>query len=152
MTGRFLRFAVVGALGYALNLSVYAALAMLVGIPYLPAAVASFGVAVSHNYLLNRAWTFRDARGALVAQGARFFTVAVGALALNLLLLQLFVSAGAPGVLAQALAVALAVPVNFLGNRLWSFRMPSSVAAPPGIHAPAIVSAPRAVVCLPTYN
>lgn len=44
--GRFLRFAVVGGLGYFVNLTVYAALLHGLGVGYLGAATASFGVAV----------------------------------------------------------------------------------------------------------
>ena len=54
---------------------------------------------------------------------ARFFIVSLVGLAFNLVLLELFVtSVGMPDLAAQALAVALVTPVNFVGNKLWSFR------------------------------
>jgi putative flippase GtrA len=40
---------------------------------------------------------------------------------LNLGALQLLVSAGMDQLPAQAIAVAAAMPFNFLGNRLWTF-------------------------------
>jgi putative flippase GtrA len=36
--------------------------------------------------------------------------------------LHLFVRLGLDEVLAQALAIVLVTPVNFVGNKLWSFR------------------------------
>jgi putative flippase GtrA len=49
-------------------------------------------------------------------------TVSVAAFVLSLVLLQLLVAeAGVAKVIAQAVAVAIAMPCNFLGNRLWTF-------------------------------
>ena len=90
---------------------------------HLAAAVLSFCVAVTNNFLLNRAWTFRDARGGHAGfQAARFFAVSVGALGVNLAVLYGLVDlAGAPVVASQAIAVAVAMPFNFIGNKLWTF-------------------------------
>jgi putative flippase GtrA len=41
--------------------------------------------------------------------------------------LRLFVALGVGKVLAQAIAIVLVTPLNFVGNKLWSFRArPSS--------------------------
>jgi putative flippase GtrA len=45
----------------------------------------------------------------------------VAALGVNLVALQLLVSAEVPALEAQALAVAIAMPFNFIGNKLWTF-------------------------------
>jgi putative flippase GtrA len=37
-------------------------------------------------------------------------------------LLTLFVEAGLGKIVSQAIAVVLVTPLNFLGNKLWSFR------------------------------
>ena len=55
-------------------------------------------------------------------QGARFLVVSTLALGANLLVLHLLVSAGLGEVVAQAIAIVLVTPVNFVGNKLWSFR------------------------------
>ncbi len=115
------RFALVGASGYVVNLAVYSAL-VLSGTPYGLAAVASFLVAVTNNYTWNRLWTFRDRRGHVVFQGARFLVVSVVGLAANLVLLTALVALGVPPIPAQAGAVALVLPWNFVANKLWSFR------------------------------
>ena len=115
-------FCLVGASGYVVNLAVYAALVRGAGLHYIAAAVCSFLVAVTNNYTWNRLWTFRGQRGHLVFQGMRFLAVSTLALGANLLVLAILVEVGLEKVLAQAVAIALVTPVNFVGNKLWSFR------------------------------
>lgn len=116
------QFCAVGASGYVVNLLVYTALLRGLGLLYLVAAVGSFLVAVTNNYAWNRLWTFRRDRGHVGVQGFRFLVVSTCALAANLLVLFALVTLGLDEVLAQALAIALVTPVNFAGNKLWSFR------------------------------
>jgi putative flippase GtrA len=116
------QFCVVGLSGYAVNLVVFTALVRALEVHYLVAAVASFLVAVANNYSLNRAWTFRRNRGHVGVQGARFLVVSTAALAANLVALAVLVRLGLDEIVAQALAIALVTPVNFAGNKLWSFR------------------------------
>jgi putative flippase GtrA len=115
------KFCVVGVTGYAVNLVVFASLVQGFSFHYIPAAMASFLVAVTNNYLWNRLWTFRHQRGDVGAQGARFFIVSTLALAANLVILELLVSLTDRPVFAQAIAIVLVTPVNFVGNKLWSF-------------------------------
>ena len=115
------KFLVIGAVGYGINLAVYAAL-IHAGVHYLAAAVCSFFVAVTSNYMWNRHWTFRDQRGHVGAQGARFFIVSLAALGANLVLLELLVTLGTSKFVGQAIAIVLVTPLNFVGNKLWSFR------------------------------
>ena len=116
------RFCAVGASGYVVNLAVYTLLLRGAGVHYLVAATCSFLVAVTNNYTWNRVWTFRDQRGHLAYQGFRFLLVSMLALAGNLLILRLLVEEADLGqVLAQAIAIVLVTPLNFVGNKLWSF-------------------------------
>lgn len=117
-----LKFSVVGLSGYVVNLAVYIALVKGAGLHYLPAAVCSFVVAVTNNYLWNRHWTFRHHRGNPYDQGARFLLVSLLALGLNLLLLRGLVSLGMDKIAAQAIAIVLVTPFSFTVNKLWSFR------------------------------
>ena len=120
--GQLAQFCVVGAVGFAINLAVYRTLVHH-GVEFLVAAFCSFLVAVTCNYTLNRMWTFREHRGHIGVQGMRFFVVSLAALAANLLLLELIVgAAGAEKVVGQAIAIVLVTPLNFIGNKLWSFR------------------------------
>jgi putative flippase GtrA len=115
------KFCLVGVSGYAVNLAVYAALLDGAGLHYISAAVGSFLVAVTNNYLWNRLWTFRAQRGGVAYQGMRFLIVSSVALLANLAVLHVLVSVGLGEVVAQAIAIVLVTPVNFVGNKLWSF-------------------------------
>ena len=117
------KFSAVGATGYVVNLVVYWLL-LKAGLHYLPAAACSFCVAVTNNYLWNRQWTFRGQRGHLAYQGMRFFVVSLLALAANLVILDVLIRLGMGKFVAQAIAIVLVMPVNFVGNKLWSFRRP----------------------------
>lgn len=120
---QLVQFCAIGGVGAGINLAVYTALVHGADVHYLLAATVSFVVAVTNNYLLNRWWTFRRHRGSVASQGARFLVVSLVALGANLLIVLLLVeAAGLPKVPAQVLAIVLVTPVNFVGNKLWSFR------------------------------
>ena len=116
------KFSLVGASGFIVNLAVYAALLRGAGLHYIPAAICSFAVAVTNNYFWNRHWTFRESRGNLYYQGMRFFVVSAVALGLNLVLLKVLVELGLDKIAAQAIAIVLVTPFSFSINKLWSFR------------------------------
>jgi putative flippase GtrA len=116
------KFGVVGASGYVVNLAVFALLNQGADLHHIPAAVGAFCIAVSNNFLWNRHWTFQATEGHPAHQGVRFFAVSLIALGFNLAVLELLVSAaGVAEVPSQAIAVAAAMPLNFVGNKLWTF-------------------------------
>jgi dolichol-phosphate mannosyltransferase len=116
------KFGLVGGSGYVVNLAVFGVLAGPLGLHHIPAAIGAFVVAVTNNFAWNREWTFRARDGHPGFQAARFFAVSLVGLGFNLALLELLVSAaGVAELPAQALAVAAAMPVNFIGNKLWTF-------------------------------
>lgn len=118
------KFGLVGASGYLVNLAAFATLTQVAEMHHIPAAVGAFVVAVSNNFIWNRHWTFRaEAPGRHPAhQGARFLTVSVVGLGVNLAVLEALVSGAGLGELpSQAIAVGIAMPVNFIGNKLWTF-------------------------------
>ena len=93
-----------------------------IGLYYISAAVGSFLVAVTSNYTWNRLWTFRAQRGAVAYQGhavprrldhrtrsrtSRCFSCSSRSDSVRSF--------------AQAIAIVLVTPVNFIGNKLWSF-------------------------------
>jgi dolichol-phosphate mannosyltransferase len=118
---QLVKFCLVGVSGYAVNLFVFSFVLLVLGVHYIPAAVCSFLVAVTNNYTWNRLWTFRAHRGHVAYQGMRFLVVSTLALGANLVVLTALVALGLPEVLAQAIAIVLVTPINFLGNKLWSF-------------------------------
>ena len=118
---QLVKFGLVGGSGYVINLAVFAVLNENLSLHHSLAAVGAFCVAVSNNYLWNRYWTFGRGSGRARFQAARFFAVSLGALLINLVILELLVAADVRELEAQALAVAMAMPFNFIGNKLWTF-------------------------------
>jgi putative flippase GtrA len=115
------QFGLVGASGYFVNLAVFALAVGPFDLHYIPGAVIAFCVAVTNNFWWNRHWTF-DARHRRAGfQAVRFFAVSVAALVVNLIALELLVTGGMSDLPAQALAIAIAMPFNFIGNKLWTF-------------------------------
>ena len=115
------QFGLVGASGYFVNLAVFALLVGPLDVHHIPAAVLAFCVAVTNNFWWNRHWTFDARHGHAGFQAARFFTVSVLALVVNLIALELLVRSGMSDLPAQAIAIAIAMPFNFIGNKLWTF-------------------------------
>jgi putative flippase GtrA len=121
---QLVKFCAVGASGYVVNLCVFALCVEVLGLHHLVGATLAFVVAVTNNFWWNRHWTFRARRGHPGFQAARFFTVSVAAFLFAAAVLQLLVGvAELPEVLSQALAIIAATPLNFIGNKMWSFRI-----------------------------
>lgn len=119
---QLLKFGLVGGSGYLINLAVFALLTGSFGAHHVAAAIGAFAVAVTNNFLWNRHWTFGPGDGPAHFQAARFFTVSLASLGLNIAVLQALLYFSVVGELpAQAIAVAAAMPFNFLGNKLWTF-------------------------------
>jgi putative flippase GtrA len=114
------KFGLVGASGFAINLVVYK---LLLGYGAHQAAAVSFVVAAASNYWWNRRWTFSGQKGNFALQGMRFYAVSIAAFVVNQIWLFVFLDwLGWGKVIAQAVAIVLVTPLNFLGNKLWSFR------------------------------
>lgn len=119
---QLVKFGLVGGSGYLINLAVFSLLSGDLGLHQALAAVGAFCVAVTNNFVWNRHWTFAAKDGHAGFQAVRFFAVSVAALAINLIVLEALLLATSLGELAaQAIAVAVAMPFNFLGNKLWTF-------------------------------
>src|SRR5437868_10802873 len=118
---QLIKFFAVGGSGYVVNLLVFWVCSHKLGFHYLASATIAFLVAVFNNFWWNRHWTFGARGGHAGFQAARFFTVSVAAFFFALGILQLLVSAGLPALVAQAISIVAATPLNFVGNKMWSF-------------------------------
>lgn len=125
------RFCAVGASGYVVNLVVFASVDAL-GVGHLLAAVVAFCVALVNNYTLNRRWTFASLRStAKRKQAPRFVVVSLMAFLVSLGILEALVTElSVRPLLAQAVAIVVATPVSFAGQKLWSFREAPGVSRP----------------------
>jgi len=74
---QLIRFAAVGATGYAVNLGVFTFCLHVFGIDYRQAAVVAFVISVINNFWWNRHWTFDARDDHALFQGARFFAVSL---------------------------------------------------------------------------
>jgi dolichol-phosphate mannosyltransferase len=121
---QLVKFCTVGASGYVVNLSVFAFCVEVLDVHHLVAATVAFVVAVLNNFWWNRYWTFRVRHGRAGFQAARFFTVSVAAFLFAASILELLVSvAELPELPAQAISIVAATPLNFIGNKMWSFSL-----------------------------
>ena len=131
---QFTKFAAVGASGVVVNLAVFNATLiawhLVTGRPlsnlgltadYVANALG-FVVSVVSNYYLNRRWTFRSERPVAI-EFSKFLTVSLVAYAVNLGIFSIAHTVfDLRGNLSQLIAIACVMPVNFIFNKLWSFR------------------------------
>jgi dolichol-phosphate mannosyltransferase len=120
---QLIRFSIVGASGYAVNLAIYYVLAEKLGVDYHVALAVAWVIAAGNNFVWNRHWTFNARDGRVHVQAMRFLLVSLVALGFNeLVATALIDGAGFSKVMGQVLALAASTPLNFLGNKLWSFQ------------------------------
>jgi putative flippase GtrA len=119
---QLLKFCLVGGSGYVVNLAVFTVAVAGLDVHHLLAATIAFSVAVTNNFWWNRHWTFAARAERARFQAPRFFAVSIAAFLAQAAMLQLLVAgAGVPEVVAQAVSVIAATPLNFVGNKMWSF-------------------------------
>lgn len=120
---QLVRFGAVGASGYVVNLAVFAAGVHVLGIDYRVSAVLAWIVSVTNNFWWNRHWTFSAKEAHPLRQALRFFAVSLVVFGFSYGVLVALVSGGVTKDLAQAIAIAAGTPLNFVGQKLWSFKI-----------------------------
>jgi putative flippase GtrA len=121
---QLVKFCIVGGSGYVVNLCVFALCFKALDMHYLVAAAVAFAAGVANNFWWNREWTFRAQGGHAGFQAARFFAVSVVAFLFAATILEVLVSvAGMAELPAQAISIVAATPLNFIGNKMWSFAI-----------------------------
>ena len=138
---RFLRFAVVGAIGAVVDFGILNLLLAL-GVSYLISATVSFIAAVLNNFTWNRFWTYPDSRSKPISQQlTQFAVINIIGIGIRIPLLavlekflinqaNVFIPDGfwifSAEKLAQNLGLAIAILVvmlwNFFANRLWTYN------------------------------
>lgn len=121
---QFLKFSVVGFLGTIVNLIVLYLLTEFFGVYYLLSAFFAFIAAVINNFIWNKVWTFKEKfNHKPVTKFGQFFFVSLIALGVNLSFLYLFTEVfGIYYLVSQVFAIIISLVINFIGNKLWTFR------------------------------
>jgi putative flippase GtrA len=117
---QFLRFACVGAVGFAVDGGILTSL-MRMGWEPLPARLVSFSVAVVTTWLLNKAWTFASAAPRARGGGMRYAGVQIIGALINLAIFTLLIAVSpasrqVPWV-PLAMAALAALVFNYLATR-----------------------------------
>ncbi len=120
----FVRFAVVGGVGTLLNLFVLYVLTEKHRVYYLVSAIAAFIAAATSNFIFNKIWTFQERlMDQMLEKYLTFFLVSVSALGVNLAFLFILTEyVHLYYIFSQALAIGVALIINFLGNKIWTFN------------------------------
>ncbi len=137
---RFLKFALVGSMGAAVDFAVFNFLTQVAGLPPLLSSVFSFLTAMTHNFLWHRHWTFPESRSKrAMHQWAQFGAVSAVGLGIRTLLFSLI---HAPLValmahfvpplpltptfwgnnLSLAVVILTVMVWNFFANRVWTYN------------------------------
>jgi putative flippase GtrA len=137
---RFLKFAVVGAVGAIVDFGVMNLLTHLAQMDLVPAGTISFVCAVISNFTWNRVWTYPESRSRpLLNQLGMFFLVNLAGVAIRIPILHYLeppifnmitrlghISSGTAELVAKNLTLAVAVGIvmlwNFFVNRYWTYN------------------------------
>ncbi|HMK07546.1 MAG TPA: GtrA family protein [Anaerolineales bacterium] len=155
---RFLKFSVVGAVGFVIDIGIFNLLHVRAGWQEIPSEVVSFSVAVTSNFIWNRYWTYPDSRSKPIRQQAgQFGLVSVAGLVIRTVafafllapctrlanaILGLPAAAGLPVTaawlganLTLGMVILIVLFWNFLANRLWTYADVDRAPAGPSARA-----------------
>ncbi len=131
---RFLKFLVVGTVGFVVDFGTLALLKEVVGLPTVIANTISFSAAVVSNFTLNRYWTYPDSRSKPIAsQISQFTVVSLIGLAINntilvvlegpmdTLLTRAAITVVRGYIPAKMVATVVVLFWNFFVNRYWTY-------------------------------
>jgi putative flippase GtrA len=126
---RFVKFMVVGTIGFCVDFGTLNLLVLVAGLPVLAANACSFSLAVLSNFTWNRLWTYPESRCKPIrSQLAQFAVVNVAGLGVNTLVMWALTPfftdlVGKLGYnLSKAIATIVVLFWNFFVNRYWTYR------------------------------
>lgn len=127
---RFIKFAIVGAIGMVVDLTVLTFSREVLGLPLSVAVAVGFTVAVISNFTWNRLWTFPESRQRPIAgQLAQFAIVNIIGLGINELivlglhpLFQMATQDPLAYLAAKVIAIGVVLFWNYFANRIWTYK------------------------------
>jgi putative flippase GtrA len=120
----FIRFSIVGIVNTLVNLAVLFILTEFFGVYYIISAIFAFLAAVTNSFILNKIWTFKyKSKKDIHIRYFQFLIVSIIAFIVNMLILYVFTEYfNFYYMLSQIIGVACNLIINFLGNKLWTFK------------------------------
>jgi putative flippase GtrA len=131
MLPQLTRFGFVGMLGSAVNLAVFAVMVKYLSLNPNIGATASFLVAVSHNFTLNRLWTFHihgHERAKYAIGWTKYAAINLVGFCINLMVLNTVITwiGGDYTLQGQALGILCGMVFNFILAKLLVFPTPGN--------------------------
>jgi putative flippase GtrA len=116
------KFALVGGLNTGVDFAVFCLLVYGAGMLSIGAQIVSYAAGLLNSYLWNRRWTFGVKKQLKLGEVLRFIGVNLLSFAVaTALLLALEPWIGSAP--AKALSIVISMAVNYVGYRVWVFRM-----------------------------
>lgn len=122
MSKQFVRFVLVGCVGFCIDAGLTYALSSF-GLSPLLARIPAIALAILATWLLNRLLTFEVEQPRSARELMRYFSVAILSAVLNYGVYTALVLAGVLPLLAVAIATLLLMCFSFFGYKLFAFRM-----------------------------
>ena len=121
---QIIKFAIVGAMGTLVNLSILYCLTEIFNMYYIVSEIIAFIAAGIHNYILDKIWTFKEnIEEKMVFKYFQFLIISSISLIVNLCILFILVEFfGIWYIFAEIIAIMGAFLINFSGNKIWTFR------------------------------
>lgn len=121
---QFFKFAIVGIVNTIISLSVLFVFTEYFHIYYILSAIFAFIVAVTNSFILNKIWTFKESgKGNTAEKYLKFFTISIIAFLVNLSILYVLTEFfKIYYLISQIIGTGVSLWINFLGNKLWTFR------------------------------
>jgi len=121
---QFLLFCIVGASNTLITMGVYALLLKL-GVPYLIASPIGYACGVVNGYLWSSKVVFKKKK--TVNNATKFLVVNLIVIGVNIGLMLLWVEVfSIHRILAQVLTICFTMPLNFILNKIWTYRSKES--------------------------
>ena len=121
------RFGVVGVIGSVINISIFYLMVTQLDLNFNVGTFVSFIVAVTHNYSVNRFWTFRVPKEKIVSYfngWVRYIVANSVGFCVNFIVLNLIVSNFGKNYIfhGQISGILCGMIINFLAAKFWVFR------------------------------
>lgn len=127
LTPRYMKFAMVGAVGTIVNLSVLASLRYLMGLSHAVSSAAGIEVSVISNFILNDMWTFkREREGSRIVRLLKFhLSSAAGITTQFIVSLAVFEFLLKESIIAQLIGIFAGFVINYLISKSFVWRTKS---------------------------